>query len=148
MKQNSTHSTLMSRLANHANLPSEQFDQPEASLLHALWRMRRGEPHGKISQLTDDILDCFQALHEECLPPHESPVGLPADGLASVAYSVSCILHQGMTYVLQSEGNPKEGEEVREARHQLWRVAAGWSFLLAGDIESIPDEVSLAERLL
>ena len=140
--------TAKKRLFNHANLPQGPADAPDQqSLLFILSDARRSNvAPAALSSLRRDVIDCLEVVNRElngALP--SNTFGGKTEIERDAAYAVSRILHGCWDCFLAWRRNDLFTPEARrELAYCAWSISFAWTAVLAGDIDSLHEEVETA----
>jgi hypothetical protein len=133
----------VARLLNHANLPCE--GDPSESLLYLLRDAHKGGTMPDLSAAIADVLDCLEAvnLNWNGRPPSTTPDTDKEMRLDRwVVYSASIVVHGVWErYHEWREGRKFAPGVIENIGKLAWALSAAWEQVLAGDIDSLREDL-------
>lgn len=142
-------SSVLDRLANHANVLDDPAIPAEKSIVFNLWQANRSGHRPPIEELCRDVLNCLEnanTLVNGSSPSSRTVKRSEID--PSLVYTISTIIDCCQEYSLLWEKRSKFDEKTRMLlRESIWQITHGWCALLAGDIDSIIEYVIVQGKL-
>lgn len=133
------------RLLNHANLTYGLIDAvDEESLLFVLFNADKSKlPPTELLPITQDIINCLEAVNKKwngAVPSNTSDGDKELE--RHLVFAVSQIIHSCWEYFRQwQESKLFEAEILNQLSFTAWSISSAWMAVLAGDIDSIAEEV-------
>ena len=148
---NMDYKTAFERLLNHANLPFGLARAPDdESYLYHLWHAGHEKIFSSsIAEAYDNIIICLEVINEELNGPmpSESTEQKVSEIDRTLAYAMQVIIIGGWRYYIEWNKNQIFGQSVlNEVAHFNWGIGWAWEGVLAGDVDSIQEHVTM-ERL-
>lgn len=141
--------TIIDRLAYHANMLDDPAIRPENGIVFSLWKANRSGNRPPIEDLCRDVLNCLESANTLVNSPiPSSEIGIRSEIDSNLTYAVSTIIDSCQEYNLLWERHSTFDEKTRRTlREATWKISHGWCAILAGDIDSIIEHVSIQGKL-
>ncbi len=139
--------TAHNRLLNHANLAYDVTDAPdEESLLFVLFNSNKSKvAPTELLSMQHDIIECLEVINKKwngMVPSNTSDSEKEIDRY--LVFAVSQIIHSCWEYFRDwQESNLFNLEVLNQLSFTAWSISAAWMAVLAGDIDSIAQEVEV-----
>ncbi|PYL82721.1 MAG: hypothetical protein DMF23_11535 [Verrucomicrobia bacterium] len=139
----------LDKLWNHANLPEKGLKR-EDSFLFTAWQAEQTRLPQDFQRLYEDTLSCLAVIniHLNGAVPSETITETPRPIDSALCYSMSAILCGGWSdYFKWSQKGAFPKDFLDAYASMLVRIGIAWDLVLAGDMDSIPEDTELEFRM-